>query len=81
MGGILGIPLAAKYPHRVRTLSLVSTPVFNNQRAKKTLMAGFPTWKEALTTLGSHGWASGNRMLVFIAFALGSDQIPERFTA
>lgn len=72
LGGIIGISLAAKYPKRVRTLSLVSTPVFNNKRAKKTLMAGFPTWKEALTTLGSHGWAKA--MNAAMRFPPNTDQ-------
>jgi len=57
LGGLIGIPFAARHPDRIRTLTLVSTPVFNNERAKKTLMAGFPTWQEALRTLGSRGWA------------------------
>lgn len=72
LGGIVGIPLAARYPRRVRTLSLVSTPVFNNERAKTTLMAGYPTWQQALTTLGSHGWAKA--MNTSMRFPPNTDQ-------
>lgn len=72
LGGIIGIAFAATCPQRVRTLSLVSTPVFNNERAKKTLMAGFPTWQEALRTLGSHGWARA--MNSSMRFPPGTDE-------
>ena len=72
LGGLIGIPLAARHPDLVRSLSLVSTPVFNNARAKTTLMAGFPTWREALKTLGSHGWSKA--MNTSMRFPPGTDQ-------
>ena len=54
-GGILGMVLAAEYPERVRTLTLVAAPVFQNEKAAYS--AGFPTREEALRTLGAHRWA------------------------
>ena len=54
-GGILGMVLAAQAPERVRTLTLVASPVFQNAQA--AFSAGFPTREEALRTLGTRKWA------------------------
>jgi 3-oxoadipate enol-lactonase len=54
-GGILGMALAACEPHRVRTLTLVAAPVYQN--ASAAYSAGFPTREEALRTLGTKAWA------------------------
>jgi 3-oxoadipate enol-lactonase len=54
-GGILGMALAARQPERVRTLTLVAAPVYQN--AKAAFSAGFPTREEALRTLGTMKWA------------------------
>jgi 3-oxoadipate enol-lactonase len=54
-GGILGMVLAAEHPERVRTLTLVAAPVFQNENAAYS--AGFPTREEALRTLGTLRWA------------------------
>lgn len=54
-GGILGMVLAAEYPERVRTLTLVASPVYQNAQA--AFSAGFPTREEALRTLGTRKWA------------------------
>ena len=37
MGGILGLALAALHPERVRTLTLVSTPVYISDKMKESL--------------------------------------------
>jgi 3-oxoadipate enol-lactonase len=39
-GGMLGIGLAALHPERVRTLTLVSTPVYINERGKVNIKTG-----------------------------------------
>ncbi len=54
-GGILGMVLAAQEPKRVRTLTLVASPVYQNANAAYS--AGFPTREEALRTLGTRKWA------------------------
>jgi 3-oxoadipate enol-lactonase len=56
-GGIIGIVLAAEHPERVRTLSMVSAPVYQNQKSQEVYAAGFPTREEALRTLGTRKWA------------------------
>jgi 3-oxoadipate enol-lactonase len=54
-GGILGMVLAAEEPQRVRTLTLVASPVYQNANAAYS--AGFATREEALRTLGTRKWA------------------------
>ena len=54
-GGILGMVLAAEEPKRVRTLTVVASPVYQNANAAYS--AGFPTREEALRTLGTRKWA------------------------
>ena len=56
-GGIIGMVLAARHPARVRTLSLVSSPVYQNQKSQDVYAAGFPSREEALRTLGTRKWA------------------------
>jgi 3-oxoadipate enol-lactonase len=57
-GGILGMVLAAEYPKRVRTLSLVAAPVYQNQKSQKAYAGGYPTREEALRTMGTRKWAA-----------------------
>jgi len=54
-GGVIGMVLAAEQPQRVRTLTLVASPVYQN--ASAAFAAGFPTRQEALRTLGTPKWA------------------------
>ena len=54
-GGILGMVLAAREPKRVKTLTVVASPVYQNANAAYS--AGFPTREEALRTLGTARWA------------------------
>ena len=56
-GGVIGMALAAEHPERVRTLSMVSSPVYQNQKSQEAYAAGFPTREEALRTLGTRNWA------------------------
>ena len=57
-GGILGMALAAEHPKRVRTLSLVSAPVYQNQKSQEAYAGGYPTREEALRTMGTKKWAA-----------------------
>ncbi len=56
-GGIIGMALAAEHPARVRTLTFVSSPVYQNAKSQDVYAAGFPTREEALRTLGTRRWA------------------------
>jgi len=60
LGGILGMTFAAEYPHRVRTLSLVSAPVYISEKANKNATYGYPTRIEAFRKMGSRGWAEAS---------------------
>ncbi len=54
-GGIIGMALAARHAARVRSLTLVASPVYQNKNAAYS--AGFATREEALRTLGTAAWA------------------------
>ena len=56
-GGIIGMALAAAHPARVRTLTLVASPVYQSQKSQDVYAAGFPSREEALRTLGTRAWA------------------------
>jgi len=56
-GGIIGMVLAAEHPERVRTLTLVASPVYQDQKAQDSFAAGFPSREQALRTLGVPKWA------------------------
>ena len=58
IGGIIGIMLAATHPERVRTLSLVSTPLTIPKHTQETFAFGHPSWQEAMRTMGSERWAA-----------------------
>ena len=71
IGGILGFALAATHPKRVRTLSALAAPLFLGPEVQKRYACGHPSWKEALQTLGSYGWAKAANTA--IRFAPGTD--------
>lgn len=58
MGGIVGLALAARDPERVRTLTLVSTPVFIEQQMKERYALGHGSRIEAMETLGITEWVA-----------------------
>ena len=58
LGGILGIVLSAEHPEKVRTLSLVATPLSIPEATKKAFSCGTASWQDALRKLGSQGWAA-----------------------
>jgi pimeloyl-ACP methyl ester carboxylesterase len=57
-GGICGMAFAAECPRRVRTLTLVAAPVYQNQKHQQAFAGGFPSREEALRTLGTRKWAA-----------------------
>jgi len=56
-GGIIGMALAAQHPDRLRTLTLISSPVYQNEKSQDVYAAGFPAREQALRTLGTRKWA------------------------
>lgn len=66
MGGILGIALAATHPARVRTLTLVSTPVYISSATKQTYALSHPSEADAQRAMGMQAWvAATNRTTRF----------------
>jgi len=56
MGGILGIALAAMQSRRIRTLTLVSTPVYISDKMKKTYSMGHKSRVDAMKEMGRDAW-------------------------
>ncbi|KAL6246939.1 hypothetical protein RBB50_006246 [Rhinocladiella similis] len=55
--GILGEIFAARYPERLLSLTICSSPTHLPQAALDLFAMGQPSWPEACRTLGSRGWA------------------------
>ncbi|OGA02542.1 MAG: hypothetical protein A3H35_01895 [Betaproteobacteria bacterium RIFCSPLOWO2_02_FULL_62_17] len=60
LGGLLGMAFAAEYPDKVRTLSIVSSPVHLHGKDQKTSTYGHGSREEALRKMGAHGWAAAS---------------------
>ena len=56
MGGILGLALAAAAPARVRTLTLVATPVFISDTMKSRYALGHGSRIDAMRAMGIRDW-------------------------
>jgi 3-oxoadipate enol-lactonase len=56
MGGILGLAFAATHPERVRTLTLVSAPVYISDRMKETYSMGHKSRVDAMKEMGRDAW-------------------------
>ena len=56
MGGILGLAFAALHPGRVRTLTLVATPVYISDRMKETYSMGHGSRLDAMKEMGREAW-------------------------
>jgi 3-oxoadipate enol-lactonase len=56
MGGILGIAMAAMHPQRIRTLTLVSTPVYISDKMKETYSMGHKSRVDAMKEMGRDAW-------------------------
>ncbi|HSQ04721.1 MAG TPA: alpha/beta fold hydrolase, partial [Burkholderiales bacterium] len=57
LGGILGQIFAGERPRRVRTLSIVSAPVYLNADFMERSKFGYSSWEEAMHKLGARGYA------------------------
>ena len=57
LGGIIGQIFAAERPRSVRTLNLVSSPVFLNADFMERSKFGFESWEEAMRKLGAKGYS------------------------
>ena len=55
MGGLVGVAFAAHYPQRVRSLTLVSTPVRVPVATQRRLAGRYKDWAEAMGALGIRG--------------------------
>jgi len=55
-GGTIGMALAARHPELVASLSLVSSPVFINDRARAGYACGHASWPEAVKEMGALAW-------------------------
>ena len=71
-GGIFGEALAVKYPDRLHSLTICSSPMYLPQAAQDLLAFGHSSWPAACRELGSRGWA------IAAASVLGTDQIPDK---
>ena len=56
MGGIVGLALAARHPSRVRTLTLVATPVFIEEAMKQRYAMGHGSRTDAMQEMGIRKW-------------------------
>lgn len=56
-GGTLGMQVAAQYPDRIRTLSLLSAPVILLPTLQKDYALGETSWSEAIRKHGIKKWA------------------------
>ena len=54
--GTLGMAFAAERPERVRTLSVISSPVYMTEEDKQSSLHGYPNRVEALRKMGGRGW-------------------------
>jgi 3-oxoadipate enol-lactonase len=59
LGGIVGMFFAAERPRRVRTLSLVCSPLYLSEGFRKRAAFGHESWEEALRKIGARGYADG----------------------
>jgi len=63
IGGAITLIFAAERPDRVRTLSVLAPAVWANEWIRNAYAVGFPSWKEAIRTLGVEGWARKSNSL------------------
>lgn len=58
MGGILGLALAARHPARLRTLTLVGTPVFIEDKMKERYALGHGSRTDAMEKMRIRDWVA-----------------------
>lgn len=60
LGGILGMAFAAEHPEKLRTLTVVSSPVHLHGKDQKASTYGYASREEALRKMGARGWAEAS---------------------
>ena len=63
IAGGMGLMLAGQHPARVRSLSAIAPAVYANDWLRQSYAVGFPTWEEAVRTLGVEGWVRKSNAL------------------
>jgi pimeloyl-ACP methyl ester carboxylesterase len=64
LGALTGLTAAAIYPERFKSLTLVGAPLVIQPRTSGTMSTGFPSWTEAIETLGMEGhWHATRKAL------------------
>jgi pimeloyl-ACP methyl ester carboxylesterase len=63
LGGAITLVFAGQRPDRVRTLSVIAPAVWANDWLRNSYAVGFPTWVEAIRTLGVEGWVRKSNTL------------------
>jgi 3-oxoadipate enol-lactonase len=57
LGGILGVVLAATVPEKMRSLTMLASPLTIPPATREAFACGYESWQVALQTLGSRAWA------------------------
>lgn len=57
LGGILGVALAARSPQKLRSLTLLASPLTIPPATREAFACGMESWQVALRTLGSRAWS------------------------
>jgi 3-oxoadipate enol-lactonase len=60
LGGLFGMAFAARYPKRIRTLSLVGAPPYISEHDKKSTTYGYSSRIEALQNMGTKAWVAAS---------------------
>lgn len=56
IGGIIGMAFSGTFPELVRSLSLVSAPVFIGEVGRRSYACGHASWADAVRTMGPKAW-------------------------
>lgn len=56
LGGLIGMAFAGTFPDKVRSLSLVSAPIFIGERARIGYACGHASWPDAVRKMGTAAW-------------------------
>ena len=60
LGGLFGMAFAARYPERIRTLSLVGAPPYISEHDKQSTTYGYTSRIEALQKMGTRAWVEAS---------------------
>ncbi len=63
IGGAITLIFAAERPKRLRTLSVLAPAVWANDWIRNAYAVGYPSWAEAIRSLGVEGWVRQSNTL------------------